>query len=110
MKSIIAKSTWFVDSDLRLDASYHLSDTNRIKHVFSTLPYLFTTIQEQSEKIFSGNIFKRTYVKDPERGIPYITGSDMIKLDITSGKYLSKKQHIQLLSTHRFAQYFYHLM
>jgi len=92
MKSIIAKSTWFVDSDLRLDASYHLSDTNRIKHIFSTLPYLFTTIQKQSEKIFSGNIFKRTYVKDPERGIPYITGSDMIKLDITSGKYLSKKQ------------------
>lgn len=92
MKSIIAKNTWFVESDLRLDASYHLSDTNRIKHVFSTLPYSFTTIQEQSEKIFSGNIFKRTYVKDSERGIPYITGSDMIKQDITSGKFLSKKQ------------------
>jgi len=92
MKSIIAKNTWFVESDLRLDASYHLSDTNRIKHLFSTLPYQFTTIQEQSERIFSGNIFRRTYVKDPERGIPYITGSDMIKLDITSGKYLSKRQ------------------
>jgi len=96
MKTIIAQNSWFVESDLRLDASYHLSDTNRIKHVFSNTPYQFSTIEKQSERIFSGNIFRRTYVKDPERGIPYITGSDMIKLDINSGKYLSKKQAVGL--------------
>ncbi|MFA6400456.1 MAG: restriction endonuclease subunit S [Salinivirgaceae bacterium] len=96
MKTIIAKYSWLAESDLRLDASYHLSDTNRIKHLFRNLPYQFSTIEKQSKRIFSGNIFKRTFVSDPQRGIPYITGSDMIKSEINSGKFISSKQAIGL--------------
>lgn len=96
MKTIIAKNSWFVESDLRLDASFHLSDTNRIKLIYRKSPYQFSTIEKQAQRIFSGNIFKRIYVSDPERGVPYITGSDMIKSEINSGKYLSKKQAIGL--------------
>lgn len=92
MKVAITKNSWLKDSDLRLDASFHLSQSIQIKHLFQKSPYVLSTIGNQSEKIFSGNIFKRVYVKNPHNGIPYITGSDMIKQDIDSGKYISKKQ------------------
>lgn len=96
MKTIITKNTWFAESDLRLDASFHISDTNRLKLIYKNSPFPFSTIDKQAHRIFSGNIFRRTYVSDPERGIPYITGSDMMKSAIDSGKYLSKKQAIGL--------------
>lgn len=92
MKTTIAKKSWFHDSDLRLDASYHLSETNQVKHYFKHSPYNFTTLSQQASDVFSGNIFKRIYVKDKKRGLPYLTGSDIIKADIDSGKYISKKQ------------------
>jgi restriction endonuclease S subunit len=98
MKIVIAKNTWLADSGLRLDASFHLSDSIQIRHLFKSVPYELTTIRKQAEKIYSGNIFKRVYVKNPEKGIPYITGSDMIKQDIDSGKYISKKQANDLKS------------
>jgi type I restriction enzyme, S subunit len=92
MKTIIAQNNWFAESDLRLDASFHLSDTNRLKLIYKKSPFQFSTIEKQAQIIFSGNIFKRIYVSDPDRGTPYITGSDMIKSEIDSGRYLSKKQ------------------
>jgi len=92
MKTAIANKAWFHDSDLRLDASYHLSETVQIKHLFKISPYKFTVLSQQASDIFSGNIFKRIYVKDRNRGLPYLTGSDIIKSDIDSGKYISKKQ------------------
>lgn len=92
MKVAITKNSWLKDSDLRLDATFHLSQSIQIKHLFQKSPYILSTIGDQSDKIFSGNIFKRVYVKNPHNGIPYITGSDMIKQDIDSEKYISKKQ------------------
>jgi restriction endonuclease S subunit len=92
MKKIIAKNTWLSESDLRLDASYHLSETNNIKYIFKNSPYPFSTIDKQAKRIFSGNIFKRTFVSDPERGVQYLTGSDMVRSDIISGKYITKVQ------------------
>ncbi|HNW70734.1 MAG TPA: restriction endonuclease subunit S [Bacteroidales bacterium] len=96
MKSIIAKREWFDESDLRLDASFHLSDSVLIKHKYIKSPVAMTTINEQAVEVFLGNIFKRIYVADLSRGVPYLTGSDMIKSDIESGKYLAKKQAQQL--------------
>lgn len=96
MKTIIANKSWFHESDLRLDASFHLGETNRIKHHFKHSPYAFTVLSKQADDVFSGNIFRRIYVKDESRGLPYLTGSDIIKSDIDSGKYISRKQAINL--------------
>lgn len=95
MKSIQIKNSWFNDSDLRLDASYHLSDGPLTKLKLKDSPYELTTLSQECVKIFSGNIFKRTYVNDTKNGWPYLTGSDMIKADINSGKYISKKYTAQ---------------
>jgi restriction endonuclease S subunit len=91
MKSLHVKNQWFIESDLRLDAAYHLSDGPIAKAKLKFSPYDLTTLKNECDKIFSGNIFKRTYVESAEHGWPYLTGSDMVKADINSGKYISKK-------------------
>jgi type I restriction enzyme, S subunit len=91
MKVLKIKNRWLLDSDLRIDASFHLSDGPLTKLNLANAPCQLTTLKQESKHIFSGNIFKRTYVENPANGLPYITGSDMVKSKIDSGKYVSKK-------------------
>lgn len=91
MKVIKIKNTGFAESDLRLDASYHLSDGPLTKLKLAKSPYNLTSLSIECSRIFSGNIFKRLFVEGIEFGWPYLTGSDMVNADITNGKYISKK-------------------
>lgn len=91
MKILNIKNSWFSESDLRLDASYHLSDGPVTKIRLKKSPYQVTKLSEESDRIFSGNIFKRTFVSNKDKGWDYLTGSDMVKSDINSRKYISKK-------------------
>jgi restriction endonuclease S subunit len=95
MKSLVIKNSWFLESDIRLDASYHLSGGPLAKLKISRSPHQLTKLSSECLKIFSGNIFKRAYVNGPMYGWPYLTGSDMVKADIESGKFLSKKHTTQ---------------
>jgi type I restriction enzyme S subunit len=91
MKLLNIKNSWFSESDLRLDASYHLSDGPITKIKLKKSPYESTTLSAVSDEIFSGNIFKRIFVSSEDYGWKYLTGSDMVKSDINSDKYISKK-------------------
>lgn len=91
MKILTTKSAWFRDSDLRLDASFHLSEGQITAKKIANAPVPLTTLDKETSSIFSGNIFKRAYVNSPEFGYGYLTGSDMMKSDINSGKFISKK-------------------
>ena len=96
MKIAKMNSALFAESDLRLDASYHLSDGPITIRKLANSPYPVSTLKEECSRIFSGNIFKRTYVSSAEFGYPYLTGSDMVKADIDSNKFLSKKYTTQM--------------
>ena len=89
------QSSWFKESGQRLDASYHLSDGPITKLKLKNSPFALTTLSQECERIFSGNIFKRSFVESEEYGWPYITGSDMMKTEIDSGKFISKKYTTQ---------------
>lgn len=91
MKVLKVKNSWLSESDLRLDASYHLSDGSISKAKLKSSPYSSTTLSNECDRIFSGNIFKRTYVESDKNGWPYLTGSDMVRADISSEKFISKK-------------------
>lgn len=91
MKMLKIKSGWFLESDLRFDASYHSSDGILTKLKLKKSPYPVSKLGDETVEIFKGNIFKRTYVSNPEMGYPFITGSDMMKSNINSGKYISRK-------------------
>ena len=91
MKTIIAKNNWFVDSDLRLDASFHLSEGNVTKKYIRNSPYQITNIGYYSDHISYGGRVKRYYVTDKEKGVHFIGSSDMLKADLSNVKYISKK-------------------
>lgn len=98
MKTVIAKNTWFGDSDLRLDASFHLSEGHLVKMQFvknkiSTLPL---SAPEITSKIFYGGRARRIYVNDSINGIPFIKGSDIVKADFSSLKFISRKRTANL--------------
>lgn len=91
MKISSVKKSEIDKTDLRVDASYHLSD-GRLHHAIVTRnPFKNLPLKEVTERIFSGNIFKRLYVADAQVGYHYLTASDMAKSDIETGKYISKK-------------------
>lgn len=92
MKVVKIKNTWLYESDLRLDASYHLSDGVNTKRVIDNFsPYPTISLKSESNELFKGDIHKRVYVESSESGLPFYTASDLFKADINPGKFLSKK-------------------
>lgn len=91
MKILKINSGVLAESDLRFDASYYLSDGPLTKIKLKKSPYPISTLGRETSDIFKGNIFKRTYVSNSEKGYPFLTASDMMKSDIHSGKFVSRK-------------------
>jgi len=92
MKTTTIKNTWLNDSDLRVDASFHLSDGVKTKRIIEKLcPYPKTKLKDEAIDLFKGNIHKRVNVSSPEHGYMFFTASDLFKSELDSGKYVSKK-------------------
>lgn len=91
MKTMSVNRKWFEDSGVRLDASFHLSDGLLTLHKLKKCPYPMGLLKDETERIFKGGIFKRTYVDSIENGYNFITASDMMKSDILGAKFISKK-------------------
>lgn len=91
MKIISVKRRWFADSGVRLDASYHLSEGLITLRKLKKCPYPTSFLKDETENIFKGGIFRRTYVDSIENGYEFITASEMMKSDLSGGKFISKK-------------------
>lgn len=92
MKVVTVKNNWLLESDLRLDASFHLSDAVKTKRIIEKFcPYSKVLLKNEASELFKGNIHKRVYVDSIEHGSMFYTASDMFKANLDSGKYLSKK-------------------
>jgi hypothetical protein len=89
MKIAKAKASWLDETGVRLDASYHLSEGRQAQITIESQND-YDSLADVTKRIFLGGRFRRTYVKDPARGYPYLTASDMIKASPVSGVYLSK--------------------
>ncbi len=96
MKIIIAKRGWLDDSDLRLDASFHLSEGQLTLTAFKKAKIQTEPLHKVTEKIFYGGRSRRIYVNKPENGLPFIKGADIIKSDFSSLKTISKKRTANL--------------
>ncbi|HMR89558.1 MAG TPA: restriction endonuclease subunit S [Saprospiraceae bacterium] len=91
MKVIKIKKEWFSQSDLRIDASFHLSEGRVTKLKIGKCPYSIKYLVDITENIFNGARFKRYYVADPNKGVPFIGSSDMVKSELGELKYISKR-------------------
>jgi len=91
MKTLKVKSKWFNESNLRIDAKFHLSDGPLTRKYIENSPFPTDTIGNLSKDIFYGGRSKRVYVSEKTRGIPFMGSSDMLKIDFNSLKLISKK-------------------
>jgi len=96
MKTVIAKNNWFADDDLRLDASFHLSEGHLTLITFKKIGIKTEPLSMVTERIFYGGRSKRVYVNNPQKGLPFIKGADIIKADFSSLKYISKARTANL--------------
>lgn len=92
MKTAIINSKSFMTPGYRIDPDIHLSEGVIVRRELHSLPYELSTVGENAEKVFYGNIFSRIWVNGPEHGVPYLAASDTVLANIDTGKYLSKIQ------------------
>jgi type I restriction enzyme, S subunit len=91
MKTLIAERNWLNLKDTRFDASFHLSDGRLSKIQIDRCPYEIRPLISVTKEIYNGARFRRYYVNDPQKGIPFMGSSDMSKPELTDLKYISKK-------------------
>lgn len=92
MKTIIANRVLLDDSDLRLDASFHLSEGQLTLIAFKKAKIKAEPLNQVTDRIFYGGRSRRIYVPKPENGLPFIKGADIIKANFSSLKTISKKR------------------
>ena len=76
----------------RIDPDIHLSEGVQVRRELHALPYELSTVGENSEEVFLGNIFSRIFVKKPDHGMTYLAASDTVLTNLETGRYLSKVQ------------------
>lgn len=94
MRAGIANSGILFKGDFRLDGSYHASGANKTTQLLEERRRLFRRLDTLGSvaNLFNGPRFPRIYVDDPQRGVPFLSSSDMLLADLSSVKHLSKER------------------
>lgn len=92
MKTGFVNSRSFLEGDHRIDPDLYLSDGAKIRREIHNLPYDLSTVGENAENVFYGNIFSRMFVSKPSHGVEYLAASDTVLSDLHTGRYISKIQ------------------
>lgn len=92
MKTGIVNSRSFLEGDHRIDPDLYLSNGAKIRREIHNLPYELSTVGENAENVFYGNIFSRMFVSKPSHGVEYLAASDTVLSDLHTGRYISKIQ------------------
>ena len=81
----------------RMDAPFFLNDAKAYLDGLSRCPYDLTTVGDESQDVFFGNIFSRCFVKDAIHGVPYLRASEIQKADLSGGGlFLANRQAADL--------------
>jgi hypothetical protein len=80
MKTGIVNSRSFWEGDHRIDPDLYLSNGAKIRREIHNLPYELSTVGENAENVFYGNIFSRMFVSKPSHGVEYLAASDTVVL------------------------------
>lgn len=92
MQAFIVKRGWLEDEGRRLDASTYSSGGLDARDRVRGGPWKWAELRDLSE-VFNRSRFVRTYVSEANRGIPYLTGSEMLMADLAQGTtYLSRNR------------------
>ena len=81
-------SSVFIRNSTRFDGNFHLSDGVKAREIIMKVPYKLYAIGDVTSDVYCPGIFHRHYVNS---GVPFLGGSDILKADYSSGKYLRKE-------------------
>jgi type I restriction enzyme, S subunit len=88
-------ASWLREQGFRLDAPPFLSGAIEARKLLEQLPVkkepLASLTTGHNGGIFNGPKFARTYVDDPEYGVPFVGSSDMLQADLSRLPLLGKK-------------------
>lgn len=96
MINAVIKYDWLLESDVRLDAEYHLSDGRKTRKLMEKCPYSVEKLGKLTSEIFYGGRSSRKYVADRNRGIPFLGSKDMLRADVAPQKFISRKNTVNL--------------
>ncbi|MFF4086349.1 restriction endonuclease subunit S [Streptomyces nigra] len=86
-------SDWFTEQGLRLDASPYVSGSLEAKKMLERLPRtepLASLVSGRNGGIFSGPMFRRVFLTDPNHSVPFLGTKDMMAADLTGLPRLRK--------------------
>ena len=87
-------ASWLREQAFRLDAPPFLSGAIEARKLLERLPVkkepLASLTTGHNGGIFNGPKFARTYVDDPEHGVPFVGSSDMLQADLSRLPLLRK--------------------
>ncbi len=89
------KSGWLTDQGRRLEASAYGEGGLTARDHIKAGPWPWCRLEDLA-RIFSESRFARVYISDPRRGVPYLTGSDMLLSDLSGLLLLSTRRTPQL--------------
>lgn len=80
------------EEGFRLTGSFHLSEDSEATRVLARIRVTDQLVAlTKGRRIFRGPIFKRHYVDDPARGLPYVSANDLDRVFIEPARFLSKR-------------------
>lgn len=96
MKAKSVPSAWLERDGRRLDCNPYMSGALEAKVLLEGLKARKDALRDVTLKgmagIFNGPRFARSYVDDPQSGVPFLGSTDILNADLTSLPRLSKKQ------------------
>lgn len=94
MRSRIASALGIYSGDFRLDGSFYSSDgVKAVKHLQQWAGKKMEKLDPLCSvaNLFNGPRFPRVYVDEPDKGVPFLSSSDILFTDLTNVRLLSKK-------------------
>lgn len=96
MKTKSVPSSWLQRNGRRLDPNPYMSGALEAKILLESLKARKDVLHDVTLNglagIFNGPRFARSYVDDPEAGVPFLGSTDILNADLMNLHYLSKKQ------------------
>lgn len=96
MKTKIVPSRWITTDGRRLDARPHLSGAREACELLERLKAhkdkLYVVTQNGIAGIYHAGREGRTYVDSPEHGVPFLSSSDVLTVDLSHLPFIAKRQ------------------
>lgn len=93
--AFVVKSGWLAAEGRRLDATAYAGGGLEARDRITNGPLPWKPLARVA-RLFKESPFARTYVSDPDRGVPFLTGSDMLLADLRGLLRLSRARTPQL--------------